>query len=163
MALVCSVMTVLLSGHIQGQSYSELWGKNGEKWTPASRLPDFSFAGYHSGEKALPKTSVTTNVKDHGAKGDGKTDDTAAFKKAIAATNKGAILIPAGRYLISDILWIKKSNIVIRGEGTQQTVLHFTRELEDVLPNMGSTSSGKTTSKADSLSEVIINNESSIS
>jgi hypothetical protein len=27
--------------------YSALWGRTGEKWTPQSRLPDFSFAGYH--------------------------------------------------------------------------------------------------------------------
>ncbi|MGZ8920969.1 MAG: hypothetical protein ACXW3L_08290, partial [Limisphaerales bacterium] len=31
--------------------HSELWGAAGEKWDARSRLPDFSFAGYHRGEK----------------------------------------------------------------------------------------------------------------
>lgn len=131
---------------MQAQVYSDLWGKNGEKWTPKSRLPDFSFAGYHFGEKELPKVATATNVKRFGAKGDGKTDDTDAFKKAIEVTDRGAILIPEGTYLLSDILWIKKSGIVLRGEGYKKTKLHFTKELEDVRPNIGSTTSGRKTS-----------------
>ena len=48
--------------------YSRLWGKSGELWEPASRLPDFSFAGYHMGEEPIPKVPVKLNVKDFGAK-----------------------------------------------------------------------------------------------
>ena len=128
------------------QIYSELWGKNGEKWSADSRLPDFSFAGYHFGEDPLPKPKVAANVKDFGARGDGKTDDTEAFKKAIEATMSGAILIPEGRYILRDILWIKKSNIVLRGEGTDKTILHFPVEMEDVRPNTSATTSGRPTS-----------------
>jgi hypothetical protein len=109
-------------------------------------LPDFSHAGYHSGEKALPKVRLTTNVKRFGAKGDGKTDDTEALKKAIESTKSGAIMVQEGRYILSDILWIKKPNIVLCGESPLKTVLHFTNELEDVRPNMGDTSSGRPTS-----------------
>lgn len=145
--MACLLATATVNGIASGQSYSELWGKNGEKWTPDSRLPDFSFAGYRFGEAPLPKVRVSSNVKDFGAKGDGQSDDTEAFKQAIAETKEGAILIPEGRYLISDILWIKKSNIVLRGVGIDKTVLHFTRELEDVRPNIGATTSGKPTSK----------------
>jgi hypothetical protein len=29
---------------------SDLWGRGGERWTAASRLPDVSFAGYQRGE-----------------------------------------------------------------------------------------------------------------
>lgn len=146
--MICAgfLFAAIVSGVALGQSHSELWGKNGEKWTPDSRLPDFSFAGYHFGEDPLPKVEVVANVKDFGVKGDDETDDTDAFKRAIAETNDGAILIPEGRYLLSDILWIKKSNIVLRGEGGDKTVLHFTRELEDVQPNMGATTSGRPTS-----------------
>ena len=53
------------------QEYSELWGATGEKWSPTSHLPDFSFAGYHSGEKPIPTIPPTANVKSYGAKGDG--------------------------------------------------------------------------------------------
>lgn len=41
------------------------------------------------------------NVKDHGAKGDGTTDDTEAFKTAFSQGNH--IIIPPGKYLISNI------------------------------------------------------------
>ncbi len=27
-------------------TYSKLWGRNGELWSPTSRLPDLSYAGY---------------------------------------------------------------------------------------------------------------------
>jgi hypothetical protein len=140
------VIGIILNDVALAENYSQLWGKNGEKWTPYSRLPDFSFAGYHCGEKPLPTLKVITNVKDFGAKADDEVDDTEAFKKAIEATKEGAILIPKGKYLLSDILWIKKSNIVLRGEGLGKTILHFTNELEDVRPNMGSNTSGKKTS-----------------
>jgi hypothetical protein len=129
-----------------GQTHSALWGENGEKWTPESRLPDFSFAGYHCGEKPPPEVEVATNVRTFGARGDGKTDDTEAFKMAIEATREGAILIPQGTYVLSDILWIKKPSIVLRGEGFGKTILHFTTELEDVLPNMSKTTGGRPTS-----------------
>src|SRR5690606_13038896 len=33
---------------------SLLWGRTGERWSPTSRLPDFSYAGYRRGEAPLP-------------------------------------------------------------------------------------------------------------
>ena len=140
------IVVACLAGVASGQSYSELWGENGEVWTPQSRLPDFSFAGYHFGEDPLPRVKVVADVRSFGAKGDGKTDCTQAFIKAIEATDKGAIVIPAGRYVISDIIWVKKPNIVLRGEGPGKTVIHVTSELEDVKPNMGATTGGRPTS-----------------
>jgi hypothetical protein len=129
-----------------GQTYSNLWGKDGEKWSPQSRLPDFSFAGYHFGEDPLPKVEAVTDVTRFGAKGDGKTDCTEAFIQAIAATEKGAITIPAGLFLLSNVIQIDKPNIVLRGAGQGKTVLRFTSELEDVRPNMGATTEGRPTS-----------------
>ncbi len=149
----CQILPILLSVAIlfqptisTGQSYSDLWGKDGEKWSPQSRLPDFSFAGYHFGEDPLPEVEAAADVTRFGAKGDGKTDCTEAFLKAIAATDEGAITIPEGRFLLSDIIWIKKPGLVLRGAGPGKTVLHFTSELEDVKPNMGATTEGRPTS-----------------
>ena len=114
---------------------SSLWGKEGELWNPLGRLPDFSYAGYHAGEKNIPLVPVKTNVKDFGAKGDGTTDDTNAFKQAIANTENGAVLIPKGRYKITDVLFIQKNNIVLRGEGSGEdgSVLVFPDSLTDML------------------------------
>jgi hypothetical protein len=86
----------------QESHFSELWGEKGERWDPLGRLPDFSYAGYHMGEKPIPDIPVRGNVKDFGAKGDGEADDTQAFKHAIAATESGAIYVPPGRYPITE-------------------------------------------------------------
>ncbi len=144
--LLFTINSLISPAAAQDTPHSQLWGTAGEAWSPASRLPDFSYAGYHFGEVPLPVYPVTANVKDFGAQGDGQTDDTEAFKQAIAQTEQGAILIPAGHYVISDILWLKKPNLVLRGEGSNATVLQITTELEDVRPNMGATTSGKATS-----------------
>lgn len=114
---------------------SVLWGENGELWNPRGRLPDFSYAGYHAGEKNIPFIPVKTNVKDFGAIGDGIHDDTKAFKDAIAATENGAVLVPKGRYKITDVLYIQKSNIVLRGQGSGDdgSVLVFPKSLTDML------------------------------
>lgn len=48
------------------------------------------------------------NVQDFGAKGDGQTDDTIAFKKALASlceqADRGVLYVPAGTYRITDTL-----------------------------------------------------------
>ena len=119
--------------HAKPVRYSDLWGMDGEEWDSNSRLPDFSFAGYHSGEQQIPDRTATTNIKDFGAKGDGDTNDTEAFQAAIAATNNGVIFIPAGQYNINDILEINKPNIVLRGAGQNKTTLVFRNSLERLL------------------------------
>ena len=112
---------------------SLLWGQSGELWTSYSRLPDFSFAGYRSGAIPIPDVPVKVNVKNFGAKGDGVTDDSQAFLNAISSVSNGAILVPAGRYVITEVLFIKKSNVVLRGAGPDKTVLYFPQPLEDIL------------------------------
>jgi hypothetical protein len=112
---------------------SDLWGQAGEHWAPSSRLPDFSFAGYQAGNTAIPLVPVTTNVKDFGATGDGTTDDTQAFQRAIAATEHGTLFVPAGRYKITDRLKITNSNFVLRGAGEGHTVLFFAPPLGAIL------------------------------
>ena len=128
------------------QQYSELWGKNGEKWTPASRLPDFSYAGYHSGEEEIPELPVKANVKDFGAVGDGLSNDTEAFLNALKSVSNGAILIPEGTYKITNRLLMDKSNVVLRGENRDKTILYFPWYLNDIDPNWGATTSGRPTS-----------------
>ena len=60
----------------------------------------------------------TLNVLDFGAKADGKTDDTAAFQKALDTAGKGdlggAVFAPRGAYLIAGHLSIPK-NVTLEG------------------------------------------------
>ena len=96
---ICLLLSLsILAVSPSAEEYSQLWGKNGELWSADSRLPDFSHAGYHRGEKPVPEIAVTANVRDFGAVGDGEHDDTQAFLDAIRQTSQGAILVPAGRY-----------------------------------------------------------------
>lgn len=112
---------------------SELLGTKDQ--TLAARLPDWSHAGYHAGDDPIPDVPVVKNVKtDFGAKGDGQTDDTQAFIDAIEGTDDGALLIPAGRYIITKPLFIRKSNLVLRGEGPDKTILMVPKPLLDAQP-----------------------------
>lgn len=72
---------------------------------------------------ASPGPSV--NVKDHGATGDGVTDDTAAIQAAIQAAPGGAtVYLPTGAYLITPPLLVTRSNLTIAGDG-DTTVLRY--------------------------------------
>jgi hypothetical protein len=126
--------------------YSELWGPNGEGWSADSRLPDFSFAGYHRGEKQIPSPEVTHNIEDFGANGGDEQDDSDAFLKAIAEVDQGVVLIPEGRYIITKVIKIDRPNLVFRGANRDKTVLYFPKPLNDIEPNMGATTGGRPTS-----------------
>ena len=49
------------------------------------------------------RSSAAINARSFGAKGDGRTDDTAAIQKALdaAAANHDSVFLPAGTYLCS--------------------------------------------------------------
>ncbi len=145
---VCAVLSLcqFCSQSILAAEHSQLWGKRGELWQADSRLPDFSFAGYRQGEASLPTVKVVTDVTRFGADGSDAADDTEAFRKAIESTQAGAIFVPAGRYVISDIVEICKPDVVLRGAGPEKTILFCPKDLEDVRPNMGQTTSGQPTS-----------------
>lgn len=98
---------------------SSLWGASGESYTPRGRLPDYSYAGYHNGEKPLPDIPAVVAVTDFGAVADDGIDDDAAFYAAVAAvpTSGGAVFIPAGTWRLDRPLVIERSNIVLRGAG----------------------------------------------
>jgi hypothetical protein len=125
--------TLLLGASISCAQTSKLWGVHGENWSPSSRLPDFSHAGYAEGKAKIPDFPVQANVKNFGAVGDGKADDTDAFLKAIQSVHEGAVLIPAGRYVLTQQLKISKNHFVLRGAGRDQTTLLFTKSLSDIL------------------------------
>ena len=63
-------------------------------------------------------SSVTKNVRDFGARGDGIADDTLAFRAAVAAIPEtgGTLYIPQGTYGLTGNINLK-SNIVVKGAG----------------------------------------------
>jgi hypothetical protein len=111
---------------------SRHWGRNGEMWTPEGRLIDVGYAGYHTGMDPIPNVEGPVRmVTEFGAKGDDMVDDTDAFTQAVEMTN-GVLLIPAGRYILTKQVFIRKSNFVFRGEGPGKTILYFPRPLSEV-------------------------------
>ncbi len=59
----------------------------------------------------LPGGETWTNVRSLGAKGDGKSDDTAILRAAIA--NHRALYFPSGHYVISDTLTLRPDTVLI--------------------------------------------------
>lgn len=86
-------------------------------------LPDFSYAGYHFGNIKIPviKEKIIL-ASDYGVIANDNLDDSKALLKALKAVNEvqGSVVLqlPAGRIILSDILYIERSNFVIRGSGS---------------------------------------------
>ena len=64
---------------------------------------------------------------DYGAKGDGASDDTAAFQAAFKANSNGhmkTVYVPEGTYLVSDQVWFEHW-MFLQGAGRERTVIRL--------------------------------------
>lgn len=97
-------------------------------------LPDFSYAGYHRGERGIPKRAPTVDVTDFGAVDDGKTDCTEALRTALvaAAKAKGVVRIPAGRWVLTEPVEIRTDGVVLQGAGSEKTTLVCPNSLAEI-------------------------------
>ena len=86
--------------------------------TPAAQPPAI---------RALPPMEEWVNVHTLGVLGDGKTDDTAAIRKAIDAHR--VLYFPSGHYMVSDTIALKPETVVI---GLHPTLTQF--DLPDDTP-----------------------------
>lgn len=77
--------------------------------------------------RALPPTSAWVNLRTLGLKGDGKTDDTEALRKAIAAHK--VLYLPTGHYVVSDTIELRPDTILIglHPDETQLDLLDSTK------------------------------------
>lgn len=115
-----------------------------ESWEPGYAdsegrfLHDFSYAGYHGGEKEIPQADhnvVNVLLPPYSADNQGRKDATKAIQAAIdavAAQGGGVVYLPEGEYVISAdenkeyCLLIKHHNVVIRGDGAGRTFIKNT-------------------------------------
>ena len=86
-------------------------------------LPDFSYAGYHFGNASLPEIKEKVILAtDFGVKANDNLDDSKALLKAFKAAHEVAgnvvLQLPAGKIILSDILYVERSNFVLRGAGS---------------------------------------------
>ena len=89
-------------------------------------------AAWAGGEPVVfPPDSGVVNVRDFGAKGDGRTDDTQALRRAIAETGGNRTLyLPDGVYLISDTVETRQRDgqkwvvfLTLQGQSTEGTII----------------------------------------
>ena len=71
---------------------------------------------------------VGVSVKSYGAKGNGITNDTVAFKNALAENR--VVFVPGGKYILSDTIRIGENSKL---ELSQDTVLEFTQTDKDCI------------------------------
>jgi beta-mannanase len=121
-----------------GSWRSELYPEN---WQPGLMdekgrfLHDFSYAGYHQGEKEIPY--ITENITDvtqapYNADNTGETDVTAILQQALDAVGQmggGVVYLPAGIYKVNpgtsdNALQIKYSHTILRGAGPDSTFIY---------------------------------------
>ncbi len=113
-----------------------------EDWTPGYTddegrfLHDFSYAGYHRGERHIPEEPpgpvLDVTEPPYGADPTGEADSTAAIQAAIddaGAEGGGVVYLPAGTYRIAPegnnnhTLRLAESGVVLRGDGPDATFL----------------------------------------
>jgi hypothetical protein len=108
-------------------------------WTPefedeAGRfLHDFSYAGYMNGAQAVGAPGdalIVDAVLAHGADPSGDSDSGVAIQGAIdevSAAGGGVVWLPEGLYRVDGQLRVETSHVVLRGAGTNQTRIYFTK------------------------------------
>ncbi|MGB3152443.1 MAG: hypothetical protein WBB27_17445, partial [Maribacter sp.] len=97
-----------------------------------NRIPDYSYVGYNHGERPIPqiKSKITLNAID----GNNLNRLQQAINQLEASQPdengfRGALFLKSGTYNVEGILKIKKSGIVIRGEG-KSTILIATKKMK---------------------------------
>ncbi len=96
--------------------------------TNGEYLPDYSYAGYKWGEEEIPNLNASSpevtyvDVTSYGATPNDSTDDTDEIKAAITAHKDtvGTVILhfPAWKFIVSDIIWIKRGDFIIQWEGS---------------------------------------------
>ncbi len=122
-----------MSSNWRSKLYPENW-RPGFKDSEDRFLHDFSYAGYHQGEKEIP--SVQNNITDvtqspYHADNTGESDVTAIIQKAlndVGQSGGGVVYLPAGTYKVNPgndetALRIQYNNTVLRGAGTDSTFI----------------------------------------
>jgi hypothetical protein len=92
-------------------------------------LPDFSYSGYHKGEKTIPAVSVKKEISPVSG------DNTAHIQAAIdevgrlpkdAQGIRGALLLKAGAYEVKGTILVNYEGVILRGEGSDKTIIEVT-------------------------------------
>lgn len=106
-----------------------VWGLN------KAYIYSFLFIFFMVVEVRATDKPIFINVKEYGAKGDGKTDDWESIEKAIARLdeNGGVLFFPKGTYMVGNAITLK-SNVTYRGASKHLSFIKATpNSLDNVL------------------------------
>ncbi len=99
---------------------SKLFPKKNGQYTFAEingfKLPDFSYAGYHCGEKSIPNPTVKLKIKPV------EGNNTSHIQEAINKSIGGALLLLPGIYRVTNEIIIP-SHTVLKGSGPDKTYI----------------------------------------
>jgi len=139
--LAMSILAIALqSNPAAALTSQQLWDEYAANPDQHSNIPNCSFAGYKQGDVPPPTVPVVASITDFGGVGDGTTDNTWAFRKAIKAVfarGGGALLIPEGTWLVEKMIRMDRPGVVLRGEGIGKTIIKFPHDLENVSGSTG--------------------------
>jgi hypothetical protein len=122
-----------------GAETNSLWLEYKKNPNSHPQIPNNSYAGYGYGEKKqeLFINAQLINIKQFGAKGDGKADDSNAISRALSSIKGNApirIYFPNGEYLFSRQIVVNRSFISFSGESRENTKLVFLNSLNEINP-----------------------------
>jgi hypothetical protein len=111
--------------------------REGLSFLSDSFIQDFSYAGYHRGERPLPNITIgiVDVVTEFGADPTGELDSTSAIQTAIDQVGQnggGVVFLPEGTFKVSRqegqifCLRIRHSGVVLRGAGKDSTFIFNT-------------------------------------
>ncbi len=122
--LLSVVFTVCVLPKVSAQKSARIY-TDYQKNPVKSILTDFSYAGYHYGEKAIPNLPLKVNVTQRGIIPNTGADLTVPIQKLIDEVGQsggGVIFFPKGKYCVNmdttrvQFLKIDYDNVVLRGE-----------------------------------------------
>ena len=113
------------------QTSSSAYTTDIAKWTLSSTYLTLAVAGSTyapalvGGKAPVRKDELVLNVRDYGALGNSTHDDTNMIQAAInaAAINGGVVFFPAGKYVLTSSLILKR-NVGLAGSGETATLLY---------------------------------------
>ncbi|WP_219008582.1 Ig-like domain-containing protein [Aquimarina litoralis] len=122
----CSVASAQTSNLLGFDSSGRLTYKEDNK---GNRIPDFSYVGYQHGEKPIPNVPVVKTISPRSGDNWRHIQDAIEDVESRSLSNgfRGVLLLKEGTYRVSKELKIRKSGVVIRGEGDRTRLIATTR------------------------------------
>ncbi|MEO5984587.1 MAG: glycosyl hydrolase family 28-related protein, partial [Ferruginibacter sp.] len=117
-----------------GQTVSSLWNEYVSNPYNHPNIPNNSYAGYGTGTTPIPAPSITpinVTASPYKAVPNDNINDQPAIQAAVnaaGAAGGGIVYLPAGTYRLDKPLYIKYSNVIVRGQGSTgstTTILDF--------------------------------------